>query len=174
MTLARYLEVRKIVPELESRSFPISKAENLFLASTNSEMASLDGSEPLFFGGCGSGWSKSIAETVAIAETVERAHFLLNKDEAEECMARSSPPGDIASFVRAHIAMESEPEVHWTKGVQVTENGRKICSVPTQSVYANWLHHVSEPRICPTFDTCLLYTSPSPRDLSTSRMPSSA
>ena len=24
------------------------------------------------------------------------------------------------------------------------------------------------------FDTCLLYTSPSPRDLSTSRMPSSA
>ena len=25
-----------------------------------------------------------------------------------------------------------------------------------------------------TFDTCLLYTSPSPRDLSTSRMPSSA
>ena len=26
----------------------------------------------------------------------------------------------------------------------------------------------------PTMDTCLLYTSPSPRDLSTSRMPSSA
>ena len=27
---------------------------------------------------------------------------------------------------------------------------------------------------CVVFDTCLLYTSPSPRDLSTSRMPSSA
>ena len=26
----------------------------------------------------------------------------------------------------------------------------------------------------PTYKTCLLYTSPSPRDLSTSRMPSSA
>ena len=27
---------------------------------------------------------------------------------------------------------------------------------------------------CPNFNACLLYTSPSPRDLSTSRMPSSA
>ena len=27
---------------------------------------------------------------------------------------------------------------------------------------------------CPSYEACLLYTSPSPRDLSTSRMPSSA
>ena len=28
--------------------------------------------------------------------------------------------------------------------------------------------------VAPNYDLCLLYTSPSPRDLSTSRMPSSA
>ena len=31
-----------------------------------------------------------------------------------------------------------------------------------------------EPTVIPALPTCLLYTSPSPRDLSTSRMPSSA
>ena len=33
---------------------------------------------------------------------------------------------------------------------------------------------ISTPQDLPNFKSCLLYTSPSPRDLSTSRMPSSA
>ena len=38
----------------------------------------------------------------------------------------------------------------------------------------DYLHIQQEAAIYHTFYTCLLYTSPSPRDLSTSRMPSSA
>ena len=37
----------------------------------------------------------------------------------------------------------------------------------SRSGYLAWLHHVPS-------DTCLLYTSPSPRDRQKSRMPSSA
>ena len=41
--------------------------------------------------------------------------------------------------------------------------------------YGDFLEHVKEHRLFATMCTpCLLYTSPSPRDLSTSRMPSSA
>ena len=36
------------------------------------------------------------------------------------------------------------------------------------------LFDVTMERLIPEFNNCLLYTSPSPRDLSTSRMPSSA
>ena len=38
----------------------------------------------------------------------------------------------------------------------------------------NWLVMSDKKNIFDTFKNCLLYTSPSPRDLSTSRMPSSA
>ena len=41
---------------------------------------------------------------------------------------------------------------------------------PNASVFET--QHVM--KAMPVFSTCLLYTSPSPRDLSTSRMPSSA
>ena len=34
-----------------------------------------------------------------------------------------------------------------------------------------WVHGL---KVCPDLDTCLLYTSPSPRDRTRSRMPSSA
>ena len=36
------------------------------------------------------------------------------------------------------------------------------------------LRRIDTPSVCNAIETCLLYTSPSPRDLSTSRMPSSA
>ena len=41
-------------------------------------------------------------------------------------------------------------------------------------VYANYFVKLSAKNHSPKNITCLLYTSPSPRDLSTSRMPSSA
>ena len=46
----------------------------------------------------------------------------------------------------------------------------------TKSVAVEWIrHNINVNAVGPGFvDTCLLYTSPSPRDLSTSRMPSSA
>ena len=54
-----------------------------------------------------------------------------------------------------------------------------IVPVPSPTFYYNW--SISRPSDTDGFpdqlfdnDSCLLYTSPSPRDLSTSRMPSSA
>ena len=44
----------------------------------------------------------------------------------------------------------------------------KICNVQSLS------RHIVDMRSDPSYTNCLLYTSPSPRDLSTSRMPSSA
>ena len=44
-----------------------------------------------------------------------------------------------------------------------------VAGSPIRGNAAQW-----EPRIAKGIETCLLYTSPSPRDLSTSRMPSSA
>ena len=52
----------------------------------------------------------------------------------------------------------------WTNGVRVGDGRVIMCPVNADYV---WIFH-------PQTDTCLLYTSPSPRDLSTSRMPSSA
>ena len=43
-----------------------------------------------------------------------------------------------------------------------------------RSVNNRWNHDIEFPAFSLDADTCLLYTSPSPRDLSTSRMPSSA
>ena len=60
--------------------------------------------------------------------------------------------------------------------VLLHENGRSIRAL---SLLRKGLDAVSDPvplfNLCSTIlNTCLLYTSPSPRDLSTSRMPSSA
>ena len=50
------------------------------------------------------------------------------------------------------------------------------CSSPESRRLANdsYAKHAADTTEFTTLDTCLLYTSPSPRDLSTARMPSSA
>ena len=65
-------------------------------------------------------------------------------------------------------------------GNEVLSGRTKDTNTSTLSLWLNSLGvQVKEVRIIPDvekdiIDTCLLYTSPSPRDLSTSRMPSSA
>ena len=50
----------------------------------------------------------------------------------------------------------------------------KVVSFPTNPVFTRYGKDTVDFNIHPSPYTCLLYTSPSPRDLSTSRMPSSA
>ena len=52
--------------------------------------------------------------------------------------------------------------------------GLPIISTGIQSFYAQHDQVVKEVKKCDPFGCCLLYTSPSPRDPKTSRMPSSA
>ena len=53
-------------------------------------------------------------------------------------------------------------------------NAQKTSSDPTESTMESKVPLESQPTASPDNSSCLLYTSPSPRDLSTSRMPSSA
>ena len=54
----------------------------------------------------------------------------------------------------------------------VAKGGKSLAEVPSESVdYFRKLKFIST---VASYSSCLLYTSPSPRDLSTSRMPSSA
>eukprot|EP00831_Metopus_contortus_P028663 TRINITY_DN23751_c0_g1_i1.p3 TRINITY_DN23751_c0_g1~~TRINITY_DN23751_c0_g1_i1.p3 ORF type:complete len:111 (-),score=23.30 TRINITY_DN23751_c0_g1_i1:60-392(-) len=53
-------------------------------------------------------------------------------------------------------------------------SSEKIARALYQGITAQYLDALPQPLNCELFTPCLLYTSPSPRDLSTSRMPSSA
>ena len=63
--------------------------------------------------------------------------------------------------------------MEWLRHVKELEEAS-----PTSFLQLYRMSHLSFCRllnmICPAISACLLYTSPSPRDLSTSRMPSSA
>ena len=51
---------------------------------------------------------------------------------------------------------------------------RVICTASVQESVPRWMHGQGRGWLTAEYGICLLYTSPSPRDLSTSRMPSSA
>ena len=78
-------------------------------------------------------------------------------DSVENFDVRSQVnPGDILS------ALDDEPPVEGEPMEDIFDDFKKKI-IPGMT---HWQH--------PSFFACLLYTSPSPRDLSTSRMPSSA
>ena len=75
----------------------------------------------------------------------------------------------------------------WRGGKSTDERSRKIAKYLCESAQGEWrITNLPNIRECPIYlrfmgkyepdkiKDCLLYTSPSPRDLSTSRMPSSA
>ena len=64
----------------------------------------------------------------------------------------------IGSFDPTYVGRKGLVVEETQRTLTINEEGRKIC-LPKQEI---------------NFKICLLYTSPSPRDLSTSRMPSSA
>ena len=66
----------------------------------------------------------------------------------------------------APLALTSKPPA---PAANFSCDGRKYCSQMTSCQEASYFL-----KNCPGVKICLLYTSPSPRDLSTSRMPSSA
>ena len=83
---------------------------------------------------------------------------------------------DIANDEMSYVNNFSEFE--YEQNYNVAPQNQAPCIIDNNLVIANWgyfpdwLKSQSNPR--PLFNTCLLYTSPSPRDISGSRMPSSA
>ena len=72
-----------------------------------------------------------------------------------------------------HTGLTGEDSLLLT--INATNDRPKWTSIPTQSMYENdTMRFDPGAYVIDVDDTCLLYTSPSPRDLSTSRMPSSA
>ena len=96
-------------------------------------------------------------------------------------MAQTMDPNNMPILSEASVSVEIEtedmtlnigpqhPSTHGVLRLVAKINGEKISSVePVLGYMHRGYEKLAEVR------TCLLYTSPSPRDLSTSRMPSSA
>ena len=67
----------------------------------------------------------------------------------------------ITKVVQYQGVEKTIPDTYWTSDI-----------VP--AIYPNWDSDKDKLVLFAWYNNCLLYTSPSPRDLSTSRMPSSA
>ena len=76
---------------------------------------------------------------------------------------------DPSKWPRSSGGTKSTVYYEWTNVLSKTGNAYR-----TAIEAHHLLHHSRGPPKGPLSSTCLLYTSPSPRDLSTSRMPSSA
>ena len=72
------------------------------------------------------------------------------------------------------IIQEHVKEIMLTLGLDLTDDSLRGTPKRIAKSYVNDLFYGLNPKNKPKASTCLLYTSPSPRDLSTSRMPSSA
>ena len=90
----------------------------------------------------------------------------LKSDEVElwEQVAKTATPLSLPQYVNS--VAKPQPKVNPKKKEKFELNKFEIGANAAQKSVKNDLK--------PSISTCLLYTSPSPRDLSTSRMPSSA
>ena len=113
----------------------------------------------LFTGGSGK------AGRHAIAYLIDKGHKVLNIDKTlldlEGVETRLADITDAGQMFDVMAGYAGRDELDTTSGIP-----------PFEAV----VHFAAIPRLMMTSDNecCLLYTSPSPRDLSTSRMPSSA
>ena len=86
---------------------------------------------------------------------------LNNFDKAQHIIDHKRFPTELAMWGRERLNDDNSQYTHVT-GVDAVIMGHTVTQKPCKRDNCYWI------------DTCLLYTSPSPRDLSTSRMPSSA
>ena len=75
-------------------------------------------------------------------------------------------------FIGSHMVKRLRSEGYWVRGVDLKYP--EFSSTQANEFVQGDLRDVEFVRRVIQFKGCLLYTSPSPRDLSTSRMPSSA
>ena len=85
---------------------------------------------------------------------------------------------EIIEKIKAKKLVENQTEIqkiclHKLQSRPLPNLKSELWRLSNKSKFSNFLDY-SVNEINPQFDICLLYTSPSPRDLSTSRMPSSA
>ena len=113
-------------------------------------------------------WKRTIACQMASAEMERTTAEILATGNGQTANLRAS--GTVVrfdGFLTLYTETKDDEEDEDTKRLPALTNGE---SVNKDKIEAT--QHFTEPP--PRFTDCLLYTSPSPRDLSTSRMPSSA
>ena len=84
---------------------------------------------------------------------------------------------EIADHTFSHVSSNDVSTDEYLADIEKNQKTLEALGLPRSQHFAYPLGHVSpalKRQISERFFTCLLYTSPSPRDLSTSRMPSSA
>ena len=109
-------------------------------------------------------WGFNYDEQIESIETADD-HFKLTFDSYEEVYRWESLRPD-TSLVVIGMVMDDWYQCE----IYITERSLPL-NFTSYDLYARSYHQY--PEWC-SFESCLLYTSPSPRDLSTSRMPSSA
>jgi len=99
------------------------------------------------------------AATARVDSCIRKGKITPGEREAQiECAMKY--PGLFEEMVSQRPALQAKGDGTFTQIDAVKVGGETLTSV--------------EQKLCKDFRICLLYTSPSPRDLSTSRMPSSA
>ena len=97
--------------------------------------------------------------------TADGKWFHYYRDENEQYIGQVRRSGVVKMWACAQVLNPANGAVIHQAGAEVN-----VVDVTSGSGAGKYLYHTGDEDI----QTCLLYTSPSPRDLSTSRMPSSA
>ena len=100
----------------------------------------------------------------------------VNRPDVLQRMGLYKPPSDASDLPGLEVSGEI---VGCGKNVQRWRTGDLVCALTAGGGYADYVcvdagSCMTIPQNVDPLNACLLYTSPSPRDLSTSRMPSSA
>ena len=95
-------------------------------------------------------------------------HYVNNKELLEALIVYRSKVEESFFSINGREPTKADRSQHWPGKPQITNYlGECFLKIATHLSYKpNFVNYM--------FRDCLLYTSPSPRDLSTSRMPSSA
>ena len=81
----------------------------------------------------------------------------------------------VSDRILAHLWEQDHRADHYLVTFEMTRPGiAEVCALHLPNVSRSMRELVSDGLVSEHTRACLLYTSPSPRDLSTSRMPSSA
>ena len=112
---------------------------------------------------------------IAAVETVRLARAL-RREGAELTVIMTNAAQRIITPLAVRWASQAEVITDWDGDLSALNHADAVLVAPaTRDVMASHLHGLQHgPLMMALSVACLLYTSPSPRDLSTSRMPSSA
>ena len=124
-------------------------------------------------------WLRKVNATVITRSKIMAVQAGLDEEEeisTKAIEAHYMAGGNVPLVIRAMIAAKKAKiiELSFKRATAIDLAGRNILEAVQTSVYPRVIDCPPRDAKRPSLDACLLYTSPSPRDRTRSRMPSSA